>query len=112
MSLFDTPHAFASMGAVACTVLAHLSLRTGARAARRPVRLLFTLAAMGLFGLTTLLGLYGLARMPLKTTTVWSAASYPAVSLAAIVLFRERPSRKAWLGIALVVAGIVLFGYA
>ena len=112
MSTFDSPHAFASMGAVLCTVLAHLSLRASARATWPARRLLFTLSAMGLFGLTTLLGLYRLARMPLKTTTVWGAASYPAVSVAAIVLFRERPSRDAWLGIGLVVAGIVLFGYA
>lgn len=103
-------HALASVGAVVCTVLAQLSLRRGARAQARAQRIAFTLGAMALFGLTTLLGLYGLAKMPLKTTTVWSAAAYPAVSIAAMVLFRERTSAAGWAGIALVALGIVIFG--
>ena len=103
-------HALASFGAVVCTVMAQLSLRRGARARARPERIAFTLGAMALFGLTTLLGLYGLAKMPLKTTTVWSAGAYPAVAVAAMVLFRERTSAAGWSGILLVALGIVIFG--
>lgn len=105
-----SPHAIASVGAVSCTVSAHLALRRAARAGGRNERVICTLVALALFGGTTLLGLYSLAGLPLKTTTVWAAASYPAVSILARVLFGERSSFLGWLGVGFVVAGIVLFG--
>lgn len=76
------------------------------RAASEPQHRLRWLAPGILLALIEI-GLYtrALKSLPISAAYPLSALSYAAVVLAARVLLGEQPSRRRWLGIALIVAG-------
>ena len=74
------------------------------------IAVLFTspwfLAAVALYGLTTILWVYILTRMPLSVAYPFSFLSAALVPLAAHFLFGEPLTAKIWIGMALVFAGL------
>ena len=65
--------------------------------------------AYALFFLSTVLTTFAYRGLPLSATPVFNALSQILVSLLAFLLLSERPGRKKLAGLAIVVAGIIIF---
>lgn len=65
--------------------------------------------AYALFFLSTVLTTFGYRGLPLSATPVFNALSQILVSLLAFLLLKERPGRRKLIGLAIVIAGIVIF---
>lgn len=61
---------------------------------------------IGLYGLSTLLWIYALSRLPLKNVYPFTALTFVLVYAAAIVVLDERPSWRGFAGIAIVLVGL------
>jgi drug/metabolite transporter (DMT)-like permease len=61
---------------------------------------------IGLYGLSTLLWIYALSRLPLKNVYPFTALTFVLVYGAAIVVLGERPSWRGFVGITVVLAGL------
>jgi drug/metabolite transporter (DMT)-like permease len=106
-----TPPQAAMLAAVVLTASAQLLLKRGARPDRRLLAALispWSVAGYALLLAVTILNVYALTAVPLRTLTAWSAASYPLVLLASGRLLGERIDRRAALATLMVVAGIVV----
>lgn len=68
------------------------------------------ITAYGLFLLTTFLTMYSYRGIPLSLGPVLEATSYAYVTLFGVLCFGERVGRRKLLGIALIIAGIVVYG--
>lgn len=64
------------------------------------------LAGLGLYGLSTLLWIYALSRLPLKNVYPFTALTFVLVYVAAIAILGERPSWRGFVGIAIVLCGL------
>lgn len=69
----------------------------------------WTLLAGVLYVSVSLLNVFALQVIPLKTATAWSAVVYVQVLLLSWWLLGERAALRTWLGCGLIVAGIVVF---
>lgn len=67
--------------------------------------------ALAIYAVATLLWIFLLSRVPLSQAYPWVAVTIFIVSLLGWWLFHERPSPIFWLGLLLVMAGIVLTQY-
>ena len=65
-------------------------------------------AALALYGAATLLWIWLLSRVPLSRAYPYMALGVVVVPLASMLVFGERVRPGFWLGIALIVAGIVV----
>ena len=65
--------------------------------------------AYALFFLSTVFTTLGYRGLPLSVTPVFNALSQILVSLLAFLLLGERPGKRKLIGLAVVVAGIVIF---
>jgi multidrug transporter EmrE-like cation transporter len=64
--------------------------------------------ALCLYGGSTLLWIWILTRVPLSQAYPWAAAGTALVPLLAVLLFGEQVRPLYWLGIALIMAGIIV----
>ena len=69
-------------------------------------------AALTLYGFATLLWIWILSRVPLMQAYPWVSAGVVIVPLAGVYFFNERASPIFWLGVCLVVAGILITQYS
>jgi len=69
-------------------------------------------AAVGLYGFSTLLWIWILTRMPLSLAYPWVALTTAVVPLLAILVHGEKVRPVFWLGLVLVVLGILLIQQA
>ena len=107
-----TPHATALGLGIVCTATAHVLLRLGARGRAAGRRLLlnpYTLAGYGLFVFITMLNVFALQAIPLKTVTAWTALTYVVTPLLSRAVLREPLNKGMLAGSALILAGIVVF---
>jgi multidrug transporter EmrE-like cation transporter len=65
-------------------------------------------AALALYGSATLLWIWVLSRVPLSRAYPYVAFGMVLVPLASILLFGERVRPGFWIGVALIVAGILI----
>jgi drug/metabolite transporter (DMT)-like permease len=102
---------------VALTVGANLMLKLGAMAPPAERVLLGALSwqsivGLSLFGIGGVIYAFVLRALPLHVAQAFAAVQYVAVVLAASLLLSERIAPTSWLGIAFIVAGIVLVSTA
>jgi drug/metabolite transporter (DMT)-like permease len=100
---------------VVLTVGANLMLKLGAMAPPMQRVLLGVFSwqsfvGLALFALGGLIYAVVLRALPLHVAQAFAAAQYVAVVIAASLLLRERIAGASWLGIGLIVVGIVLVG--
>lgn len=69
-------------------------------------------AALSLYGLATLLWIWILSRVPLTQAYPWVAAGVVIVPLLGLWVFGERVSFTFWVGVVLIVIGIVITQYS
>ncbi len=102
---------------VALTVGANLMLKLGAMVPPAQRILLGALSwqsivGLSLFGIGGIIYAFVLRALPLHVAQALAAVQYVAVVLAASLLLSERIAPTSWLGIALIVVGIVLVSTA
>jgi len=68
--------------------------------------------ALAIYGLATLLWIWILSRVPLMQAYPWTAAGIVIVSLLGLVVFGERVGPLFWVGIGLILAGLILTQYS
>jgi multidrug transporter EmrE-like cation transporter len=68
--------------------------------------------ALSLYGVSTLLWIWILSRIPLSQAYPWVAVTMAIVPLLGRFVFSERLSNTYWLGIGLVMLGVFLTQYA
>jgi drug/metabolite transporter (DMT)-like permease len=105
----------AALGAgIALTVAAQLLLRSGASRGASFLSSFLnprTTVGYGLFLLTTVLNVFAMRVIDLKTVTAWTALTYVLTPAAAAWVLGEQPSRRTIAGSALVALGILLFSF-
>ena len=75
------------------------------------IRLMFStviLAALCLYGGTTVLWLYILSRTPMSHAYPIQALAYPVVLFVSMLLFKEPISVTKWLGVGIIILGVVV----
>jgi drug/metabolite transporter (DMT)-like permease len=96
---------------ISCTVAANLLMKIGARAAPSALflNIISSSTALGLvaFGCAGILYSAVLAILPLNVAQSYAALQFVSVILASYVLLGERIPAAAWIGIAMIVAGII-----
>ncbi len=65
-------------------------------------------AALAVYGVATVLWIYVLSRLPLTIAYPWIAAATVSVPLIGWLFFGERVTPLFWVGMALIVAGMLL----
>jgi drug/metabolite transporter (DMT)-like permease len=108
-------HTVALAAGIALTACAHLLLKSGASSRRRWLDSLThwrTVAGFFLFALVTVLNVYALQEIELRTLVAWSAATYVLVVLASRVALRESLDAGKMVGSLLIAGGIILFSLA
>ncbi len=68
-----------------------------------------TLVSYGLFGLVTILHVYALQEIDLKTYGAWISVNYILVTLLSWAILREKTPRNTVVGCGLIVMGILIF---
>ena len=97
----------AGMEAVGVVEITGASLTSSARAALSTWQVYVGFAA---FGLSSILWLVTLSRIPLSTAYPFVAISYVLILLSSVVFLGERPTLTSWFGAALIVTGITVVG--
>jgi drug/metabolite transporter (DMT)-like permease len=69
-------------------------------------------AALAIYGVATLLWIWILSRVPLTQAYPWVAAGIVIVSLLGWLIFNETVGPLFWLGVALIIIGLMLTQYA
>lgn len=110
------------LGTVSLVICGQLMLKAGMKRVgpvgtdrlRRPGALLRDLGrsplvplGFGVYGLSALAWIVILSRVELSFAYPFLGLAYAAVVVAAVVVFEERLTPRQWLGVALVVAGVV-----
>lgn len=67
----------------------------------------YVLSGVTIYGVSTVIWVYVLSRMNLSVAYPTQSMSYVLVMLAAIFLFKEPISAKQWIGMGLIMAGVV-----
>ena len=67
------------------------------------------ITAYGIFFASTLLTMYALKYVPLTMSPIVESCSYIFVPILGIFILKEKISRRKWLGMAIMVAGIFIF---
>lgn len=107
----------AALIAVLLTGISQIILKKGAQKAIHARSLLasylnwYSLLAYALFVLVTLLSLFAMKRVQVKEMVIFLPLTYLMVPLMSRLFLHERLNKKQWLGIALVIAGIILFNF-
>ncbi len=68
-----------------------------------------TLTGYGIFGFVTVLNLYALQAIDLKTMSAWAASTYVWVIVLSWKFLKEKIDGRAALGCVLIVLGIIVF---
>lgn len=68
-----------------------------------------TLTGYGIFGFVTVLNLYALQSLELKTVSAWAACTYVWVIVLSWKLLQEKIDGRTALGCVLIVLGIIIF---
>jgi drug/metabolite transporter (DMT)-like permease len=63
-------------------------------------------AGIALYGVSTLLWIYSLSRLPLKNVYPFTALTFVLVYGAAVLILGERPTWRGFVGIGVVLAGL------
>lgn len=66
------------------------------------------LAGISLYGISTLLWIYTLSRLPLKNVYPFTALTFVVVYGAAVLVLGERPTWRGFVGIGIVLVGLYL----
>ena len=69
-------------------------------------------AALSLYGISTMLWIWILSRIPLSQAYPWVSIGTAIVPLMAIYFFGERVTPGFWCGLALIMVGIVIVQYS
>ena len=67
--------------------------------------------AVGLYGISTILWIWILGRMPLSQAYPWMSLGVVLVPAIGVLMFGEQVRPMFWLGVVLIVAGIILTQY-
>lgn len=105
-------HATALALGVGLTAVSQVLLRSGARGKDRFYASFLnwhTVIGYGLFVLVTMLNVFAMQTIPLKTVTAWVSLTYVVTMLLSRWLLGEELNRYMLAGAGLIVAGIVLF---
>jgi|GEM_PF-5585781 len=105
-----TKYYFAALIGVLVNSAAQVSLKQGATDSREiyGFRTLYLLG-YGLFVIVTLLNLYALRGIGVSDWTVIAALNFLSIILVSVFVFKERLVLIQWLGIVLIILGIVIF---
>lgn len=66
------------------------------------------IGGLGLYGLSTLLWIYCLSKLPLRVVYPYTALTFVLVYIGAYLVFGEKPGTRGIAGVALVLAGLFL----
>ena len=67
------------------------------------------IVAYGLFFLSTLCTAIAMREVPLSMAPVWNSSGILVVTVLSIVFFKEVPNIKKWIGILVIIIGIIVF---
>jgi len=105
-------HAIALGISILLTALCQMMLKTGASGKAKWIGSFLnrrTILGYGMFVLVTLLTVYAMQRIALKTMTAWNALTFILVVVFSRWLLGENVDRFRMAGCALIVAGILVF---
>ena len=105
-------HAFALGLAILLTSFSQVLLRSGISNAKNILVGFFnpkTVFGYTLFLLVTLLTVFAMQKIPLRTLTAWNSTTYVLTLLLSHWILRENLNRKMILGGFFIIAGIVVF---
>ena len=94
------------------TGFAQVLLKAGASRRSSALRIFVdvrTLSGYGLMLIITVLNVYAMQKLQLKTMVAWISLTYVLVALLSWIVFKERFDRAKVCGTALVVVGLVVF---
>ena len=67
------------------------------------------ITAYGIFFLSTLLTMYALKFVPLSFSPIIESTSYIFIPLFGVFMLREKITRRRWIGIGIILVGILIF---
>ena len=102
------PHYLALAASILLTVLSQLLLKIGAGRERGAVNLI-TLISLACFGLVTILIVYALQAIELKTLIAFNALVFVAMPLSAKYFLKETITTRQFVGSLVILAGILAF---
>lgn len=70
---------------------------------------ILVIVAYGLFFLSTLCTAIAMREVPLSMAPVWNSSGILVVTVLSIVFFKELPNIKKWIGIFVIIIGIIVF---
>lgn len=108
-------HYAALAGCVVLTVCAQLFLKRGASNNTSVLSSFlnpWTIIGCGLFCIVTILSVYAMQEVELKTVTAWISTSYLLVVILALLIYKEVLTSKKIIGCLLIVIGIITFSMA
>jgi drug/metabolite transporter (DMT)-like permease len=101
-------HETALFGSIVLTVAAQILLKAGAvTSSRRGIFL--TAAGLATFGLVTVMIVYALQTIPLKTLISFTALTYVATPISASIFLKEPITLRQLSGAAIIVVGVLVF---
>lgn len=95
------------IGASSLTALDRASLKRPFSLAWRIVRIPGVVIGLALYAASSLLWIFVLARTPLSYAYPFLGLSYVGVAVVSVAFLKERFSALQWIGLALVVAGVI-----
>ena len=110
----DETHWFALFTGILFTSISQLLLRSGARSKPTIVQSNFNLKVLfgyTLFFIVTILNLYALQRIQLKTLTAWASVGYILTPVLAQGVLKESITRNNIIGGIIIMFGIVVFSF-
>lgn len=70
---------------------------------------ILVITAYGLFFLSTLCTAIAMREVPLSMAPVWNSSGIIVVAILSMIFFKEVPNIKKWIGILIIIIGIVIF---
>ena len=108
-------HYAALAGSIVLTVCAQLLLKRGVSNNTSILSSFlnpWTIIGWGLFFIVTILSVYAMQEIELKTVTAWASTSYLLVVILALFIYKERLTSGKIIGCLLIVIGIITFSMA
>ena len=99
-------------GGIVLTALSQVLLKAGARNKKKVLHSFLnpgTLAGYSLFLVVTLLNVFAMKKIPLRTMTAASSITYVLTLVLGYRLLQERVSARMVAGVALIVIGVVVY---
>lgn len=97
--------------ALSLTVIAQVVLKIGAGRNGSAVNFV-TASGLAMFGVVTVLSVYALQGLELKTVIAWNSMTFVAIPLAAYFFLDERLSKRHLMGASIICTGVAVFSFA